>query len=164
MICVDPGLRGCGVACFTMDVLAWAGYVNNPQLSGRGPASYHTMASAVGTKIKQSTCCTAPPLVVELPVVYPGVSKIDTNDLLDLAGVDGAMAEHFFRLFYFSVDEIRHVTPREWKGQVPKEIMNRRVLSKLNDIEKTRIQKVGAKDHNTLDAIGIGLHMLGRLK
>lgn len=159
MICVDPGLRGCGVACFDDGTgeLSWAGYVKNPNKKDRGPRAHYEMASAVANMLHRSDFDAQ--LVVEFPVIYPGVSEIDPNDLVDLAGVDGALAAHMIR-----PETVRHVTPREWKGQVPKKIMNRRVLSKLSDIEKSRIEKVGAKDHNTLDAIGIGLHMLGRLK
>jgi hypothetical protein len=43
-------------------------------------------------------------------------------------------------------------------------VMNARVLGRLSEEELSKIEHVGAKDHNTYDAIGIGLHHLGRLR
>jgi hypothetical protein len=41
--------------------------------------------------------------------------------------------------------------------------MNQRVKDALTDDEAACIVHVGAKDHNTYDAIGIGLAQLGRI-
>lgn len=54
--------------------------------------------------------------------------------------------------------------PMQWKGNVPKPIMAKRILSVLDETELAKINRVGYKDHNTIDAIGIGLYALGRLK
>ena len=52
------------------------------------------------------------------------------------------------------------VKPAEWKGQVPKKIMNERVLSKLSAQERAIVKD----NHNAIDAVGLGLHVLGRLR
>lgn len=62
------------------------------------------------------------------------------------------------------VTEVVEVLPVVWKGNVPKPIMTERILSKLDTQELAKIVRVGHKDHNTIDAIGIGLYGLGRLK
>lgn len=97
-------------------------------------------------------------VVIEFPRVYPGYkSDIDPNDLLDLAAVGGAIA------VYCTKGAISHVFPSEWKGQVPKKVMNERVKNALDVGERQVIDSVGARDHNTYDAVGIGLNFFGRL-
>jgi hypothetical protein len=93
-------------------------------------------------------------LVVEVPRIYPHSrdQKGDLNDLLELAGVVGALTG------VFSV--VSFVYPADWKGQLPKKVMNDRVLMTLGLDEGDALVH---HDHNTLDAIGIGLHDLGRL-
>lgn len=150
LLCVDPGLRGCGCALFTGGKLQWAGYVTNLFKTGRGPSVQASMAREVWKHAGDSS------LIVEFPRIYPGMPKTDLNDLLDLAGVCGALAA-------FAPSTILHVFPSEWKGQVPKLVMNDRVLKSLTTDERMRIVKVGAKDHNTLDAVGIGLYHFGRI-
>jgi Holliday junction resolvasome RuvABC endonuclease subunit len=46
------------------------------------------------------------------------------------------------------------VQVQEWKGQLPKEICHRRIRKLLPRLDKKY-------SHNTMDAIGIGLHLLG---
>lgn len=94
--------------------------------------------------------------VVEKPQVYrksPG----DRNDLIDLAVAAGMLGGRF--------KNRKYVLPREWKGNVPKEIMNDRVLTKLTEDEKSKIEypKRKSLSHNVLDAVGIGLWALKRL-
>lgn len=60
------------------------------------------------------------------------------------------------------------VLPRQWKGQVPKDIIERRTWSTLNDIEVARLKTVlqyvrPTWRHNVIDAVGIGLWRLCRL-
>jgi len=83
----------------------------------------------------------------------------DPNDLVDLAGIVGAILA--------TVDAVSTVwLPEEWKGQVPKEIHNARAIARLSPEELVNVPKrPRAKDfdHNVVDAIGIGLHYSGRL-
>ena len=51
------------------------------------------------------------------------------------------------------------VTPGQWKGQVPKDIHNRRVLAKLTPAEATLASNL---DHNGIDALGLLLWALER--
>ena len=156
-LAVDPGLRGCGVALFDDSALQWASYVENIMRDGRGPPRHGAMARRVHNVVS-SQFGFVKNLVVEFPRIYPKGPKdrrSDPNDLLDVAGVAGALAAIY--------EEVCWVFPQEWKGQVPKEVMNARVMKRLTPEEAGRIVSVGSKDHNTLDAVGIGLHHLGRL-
>jgi hypothetical protein len=49
------------------------------------------------------------------------------------------------------------VKPQEWKGSVPKDVHNRRVLSKLPDSEVAHLMACAprSKVHNAIDAVGI---------
>jgi hypothetical protein len=54
--------------------------------------------------------------------------------------------------------EVRLVYPGQWKGQVPKDIHNRRVLAKLTPEERALVPN----DHNAIDATGLLLWSLER--
>jgi hypothetical protein len=61
-----------------------------------------------------------------------------------------------------SVGLIHYYTPQQWKGSVPKTVMERRIRSKLAPDELATLP-TGAKAHNAIDAVGLGLYHLGRL-
>jgi hypothetical protein len=164
---VDPGIRGCGVAVFEGGVLALCQYVVNPMEAGGGADAAATMAREVYYAIDRFR---PRALVVEWPRVYAtairlGRSKSDPNDLLALAGVDAAIAalcaDHISGL-----GSVTSYAPSEWKGQVPKEVMLGRIRSKLTRMEDDLVDAVkpASKRHNAIDAVGIGLHHIGRLK
>ncbi len=100
--------------------------------------------------------------VVELPRIYPGSRSGRPNDLVDLAAAAGIIGAVF--------GPVEFVHPRTWKGTVPKEVMTRRILTRLTDEEhkvhdRYEAARPRAKkpDHNVLDAIGVGLWKRGRL-
>ena len=150
LIAIDPGLRWCGVARFYEGgELQQAELVRSPG-TDRGPMAWRRMADHVRSAIITQTY----KAVVEVPRIYPhsAQQKGDLNDLLELAGVVGALAGVF--------DVLEFVYPATWKGQVPKKVMNARVLATLSLAERSALIH---NDHNTLDAVGIGLFYLGRL-
>ena len=157
MVCVDPGVRGCGVAEFTEGNLTRAAYVKNPREAGRGYEVHRTMARAVWNWVGPFSGVGR--IVIELPRIYPGSAqqKGDLNDLLDLAGVGGAIASSCTTV-------VESVFPADWKGQVPKEAMTERIKRACTPEEKARAEKCAASlSHNLWDAVGIGLHKLSRL-
>lgn len=154
MLCVDPGLRGCGVAEFLGGTLVRAAYVKNPETEGRGYAAHQSLACAVYQWGRFHDL-----LAIEHPRVYPGSAqqKGDLNDLLDLVGVGGAIAAYFAKT-------TETVFPADWKGQVPKAMMTERISRSITPEERKTIEKCPASlMHNVLDAVGIGLWKLGRL-
>lgn len=153
LIAVDPGLHACGVAIFTDSVLQDASYIQ----SDSKYTALNMIAQSMVYSVLAKTGRMYGNMVIELPQVYP-VSKGDPNDLISLAVVIGALVEGFGGHY------TQLVKPREWGGQTPKKTKNQRVLKALRESEKAKIVSVGAKDHNTLDAIGIGLWKLGRYK
>lgn len=119
-------------------------------------------------------------IAIEIPVVYSrlktalqdggrsvggkGKKKpVDPNDLVDLAFFGGINLGRM--LAFHPGASSKRYKPAEWKGQVPKAVMNRRVVRRLTDEEHSRIERPGALslEHNILDAVGIGLYHLKRL-
>lgn len=98
-------------------------------------------------------------LVIEVPQIYRGVkSRGDPNDLIWVAFEAGRVAGR--------CRDVEAVLPRRWKGTIRKEVMVRRILSKLTDAELQKLKGLGlppSKEHNVCDAVGIGLWKLGRL-
>lgn len=100
-------------------------------------------------------------IVAEWPQVYRASrSKGNPNDLIGLAGIIGSLAG---RLDV----PVRTYTPAEWIGQCPKATTGdalesprgRRVWGALDDTERAAV----VVSHDSVDAVGIGLHHLDRL-
>ena len=123
------------------------------------------MAEAVGHAIQDCSIGVheSVHVVIEFPQIYGGPAKVDLNDLLDIAGVASAVLSHVATLFLISDANCRFTLPYGWKGNINKAIMTNRISASLTDAERGVIVSVGAKDHNTIDAVGIGLWQLGRL-
>lgn len=155
MLCVDPGVRGCGVAEFVEGKLVRAAYVKNPS-SGRGYAVANSLARTLQKSIVTYHHDIA---VIEYPRAYGSVhQKGDPNDLLDVAAVGAAVS------MLFDPSNIESVFPSDWKGNVPKQKMLVRIFGKLSLVERAVIQQANKSDmEDVLDAIGIGLWKLGRL-
>ena len=105
-------------------------------------------------------------LIVELPVIYPmGKGKGDPNDLIKLAELAGMIRGWYLTRAPGIVTAT--VTPRTWKGTVPKKIHNERVLGRLTSKERDILPKRPRAqdfDHNMVDALGIGLWQLEKMR
>jgi hypothetical protein len=159
LIAIDPGLRVAGAAVFENAVLTWAGLVRNPVKKERGPEAWMAMAREV-EKVVYVKANRNDALVTEYPQVYRGPrQKGDPADLIELTGVAGAISG------VLQAETSRGFLPREWKGATPKTVHNARVLARLTADEKTAIDATPPSlIHNVIDAVGIGLFYLGRLK
>lgn len=161
---MDPGIRGCGCAWFNdAGRLAAAEYVPNPARRGNRAHEARAMAEAV----RAMTNGGLKELAVEWMVVYferiqSGEEHRDPNDLLALCGVDSALAA------LFPDAKVSSYTVSEWKGQLTKEACHHRAHARLDAAERLvwdeAVRAGGTRAHNTLDAVGIGLHHLGRLE
>ena len=100
-------------------------------------------------------------LVIELPRVYPAShQKGDQNDLIQLAGVVGTLGGALS-----DVASRRSIYPRDWKGSMDADVFIERIKQRLGAAEHLRVElpSCSSLHHNIWDAIGIGLHALGRL-
>lgn len=160
ILCIDPNLRGCGCALFDEHgELMSASYVKNHDDKGRGYAAHVNVAYQVLSFCKDRAVDVA---YIEFPRVYPGEKHIDLNDLLDVAGVGAAVSAALCKPG--QVRYLTHVFPSQWKGNVQKSIMLRRIQNRLTPEESKRCGWTNKSDNeDMLDAIGIGLWHFKRL-
>jgi len=165
VIAVDPSISGCGLALFRRSELieATCAVIRRP-VKCRFKASLvmaelsweilkHWLANRM--QLSDST------MVCEWPQIYGGGGggRKDPNDLPPLAGVCAGIA------MLLRPHELKSYKPREWKGTMNKgKFRKHRIMIATTPEERGRITSVGALDHNTWDAIGIGLKYLGRLE
>jgi len=134
LVTIDPGVHKSAIALWGGGRLLFADDLKNPEV--------FRVVDRVG----------AVRLVIESPVLYPTKRKQhkDVGDLLAVVNKIKALAV-----------QARGVSPAEWKGQVPKKIHGDRIFNELTKEEILAV--VSIKNHNTIDAIGLGLWVLGRL-
>ena len=97
-----------------------------------------------------------PNVLIEQPTIYPH-SKANPTHVMALQLKVGELKGRFEMIGCV----VELVEPRTWKGQVPKEIHGRRTMSVLTPAEAAL---AAGKRHDVLDAIGLGLWKLGRMK
>jgi hypothetical protein len=155
LLSLDPGAKVCGLALFEDGELAsaWLAGTKGHWVQ-MALNAYQSVVDRVVPEVIQT-------VAIERPQVYrQRLQKGDPNDLVTLALMAGALVGHFI-----PQASIAEYKPREWKGQVPKPVMQRRIESRLSQEELGRVSwPAKSYRHNVWDAIGIGLHHVGRLK
>lgn len=152
---VDPGLRGCGFAWWTERELIMCGYATGAA-EGRGPAAWIAAAHAVQTTRPKGGDPLLERIVVETMRVYTGGASAPA-DLLELQGVAGALVG------LVPARIVEGVEASAWKGQVPRDVMGRRVEAKLEKLGWTgRVVRPKRKTHHNdaMHAAGLGLFVL----
>ncbi len=100
-------------------------------------------------------------IAIEIPQYYPDQKKdVPIQDLISLALIAGRW------LGAHPDAAVRAYFPKDWKAQTPKAIGNQRTLGELSEAECAVIEYPRDAKGRTdvLDAIGIGLVHLGRLR
>lgn len=166
IVAVDPGLNACGVSIFNEDArLELAAFVENERDAAVDlPTRWEGMALAVGAFIARASAKWSHvdrTMVVEMPKVYPAARQVgDQNDLMNLVGVVASIVN-------LNMSERRRLLyPRDWKGTLDANDMIERVKGRLSPTEHRRVQlpTAASLQHNVWDAVGIGLHVVGRLE
>jgi hypothetical protein len=164
LLVVDPGKNALGWAYFGDAGLLYAcGVVR----AGEHEENIALVARLVIMELHRAIESFPPAkrLVTEQMVVYPGPQqKGDPNDLIALSFISGGG-----HMLCAPAATLELVTPHEWKGQVPKDIMQKRIERSLSLLEQQMVtaslQGVAPSlRHNAWDAVGIGLNALGRLR
>lgn len=143
LLCFDPG-----------NVTGWAWFHDRELHAANYDSPVHLVTVAPAIRMDL--------VIIEKPQWRPKEKKIDINDLISLAVMVGELKER-----YSVFSRVELVLPTTWKGSVPKRVMCDRVLSRMmiNEREKLpRRPRAKDYDHNMLDAVGIGLWKLGRLR
>jgi len=139
LIAIDPG-NDTGIAVFCKGILTDAWLV----------APYEFIAMAPGYFPHGE-------VIFELPATRGPGSPVDPNDLVAVAVQAGYVARGF------EPSALWYVKVGQWKGQRKKRVDNAYTLRTLSDIELARLPKLPKGEmHNVLDAVGIGLWLLGR--
>jgi hypothetical protein len=141
ILCVDPGSKKAGAAVYETTGLlrgAWLAEGMNWIETADAVCAY-----VCAIRISE--------VVVERMQAYPQM-PIPIEDLITLSLMAGRVTG------YFPWAKTVEYYPREWKGQVPKDIMIERIKAKATKDEKKRIRlpKGKKKQADIWDAVGIG--------
>lgn len=177
LLALDPSVRSPGVAVFRDGLLRYAAKVKVPTEYKVCPQGerWQRVAECICDWVRHNAELEFPRTIVyERPQIYvASKAKGDPNDLIALAAVGAAVVATYQATLYTQYPsttlriKTETPTPAEWAGQIPKATKGSakdspralRILSRLSDEEKARVPD----QHDALDAIGLGLHSLGRL-
>lgn len=158
LLAIDPGLHSMGVAYWPR-----GGFYLTPHwtalVKSKDPEVW--TKSITGQIVElHSTICRAlipfkcrPKVVIELPA-YHGSSAAGiaaAASIIKLSILVGGLAEHFRN----HEIEVALIPVRDWKGQLPKEVVIHRIRQKLGDANCKEFKK------DIWDAVGIGLFAMG---
>lgn len=151
-LCVDPGTRELGWAIYSGTGLVRCGLLRAKSMQEMLGLLRYCPSMLEGVD----------EVVCELPQHYGLGSKADPNKLQQLSVLAGAVVGITRAPAY------RLPHPREWKGQVPKEIMRSRAERELSKREQAVVVLglAGAPKsvhHNVWDAVEIGLWATKRI-
>lgn len=148
LLSIDPGFRYFGFAVLNTKELLHAGLSKTEsedweRWSGQ-PPSFLNIAYLINNYewVERKA-------LIEFPKVHRDTPHADS--IVKLASACGA----YTAILQAAGFDVTWVEPRAWKGMVPKDIMFKRIIAKLTEVEYSRIDN--PKDHNVIDAVGIGL-------
>ena len=148
LLSIDPGFRYFGYAILSEEELLYADISKTEsedwdKWSNQPPSFLNVAEIALNYEWAEKKA------VIEYPKVHRDTPNPEA--IVKLAAASGA----YTALLQAAGFHVEWVEPRAWKGTVPKAIMCKRILAKLDKNEYGRIKN--PKDHNIIDAVGIGL-------
>jgi hypothetical protein len=156
MLTIDPGTKCLGWALWDnpTGILQSCGLARVSKESKKKRTNPENLDFFIRDMIGQLP--SAKDAIVELPRIYPKERKVDPNDLINLAAVAGAFSCKAWQSATF-------VTPRDWKGTVPKELCHKRAIKALGTGELSILNEALRETpeslaHNLLDAVAIGVY------
>jgi hypothetical protein len=163
LLALDPSIVSCGVALFRDGVLAdCARIVDKQPPMDRGMRAL-SMAEAIYDWACRRVASLPPPtLVIEWQQVYrAGKSKGDPNDLLGMGFVAGAVAGLLqpAAVLAYKPDEWCKLPKSKKHSEAFTSARGARIMGKLELAERALVPRY----HDAVDAVGLGLHALGRL-
>lgn len=157
ILSVDPGVKATGIAIFEHKKLVHCDVVRPFVVLNQ----LKNLADIVENVAKQwehhmGGLIHPEVLIVERPQIYQqAMLKGDPNDLIPLAVLAGMLWERF------KPQNVILPLPKEWKGQVPKNIHIKKTIANLSKQEKDLMVDALLRvpeylRHNGYDAIGLG--------
>lgn len=172
LLALDNSLTSPGVALFTDGLLTHSDRLRQPQAQAHLNLAERVLLVAQDV-VRWAIARAEEPynLAWEWPQVYTAAkSKGDPNDLLGVVAVGAAVAGILAMGCQMRGTALQQAsyTPAQWIGQVPKATKGSalksaralRVLAPLDPLEQDAV----LPQHDAIDAIGIGLYHLGRLR
>lgn len=166
LIAIDPSTTCTGLAVFEGGKLVRTFALKGSKKLVLGDRCLALAHEAAGVVVPWQRMGGTIDVVSEWPQVYSD-GDVDPNDLPAIAGiaVGAAVACHARSLVVYK--------PKEWTGTIPKKVDGKllkkyvhtsprakRILSRLDEAEVVAFHNADTNDE--IDAIGIGLHALGR--
>lgn len=163
VIGIDCGIKYIGLSLFVNNVLNNCAYIESSEKGDQnGAVNLVSLVENVRETGFIKNISQDFHVIIEYPEQY-AYSPAPRSSVQGLAYTAGALTYMFSQSFGASV---QLVLPKEWKGQVPKEIFLKRIEKRLDEQEKSVLDSKSlplSKKHNVIDAIGIGLYYLKRL-
>ncbi len=163
VLAIDPSIRATGVAVFEKQELVFCTVIRPTKSDDPKKCKHYNLKEIQKILEKEIGWSVTPEAIIaEVPEVYQ-VSKGNPNQLMHLAVLDGMI------LGRLKAQQTFLPLPKEWKGQVPKEIHNAKALAKLSRREKELVVSYLIRTpesirHNAYDAIALGQWALERMK
>jgi len=149
-LAIDPGLSGTGWVVMIRNRAGKITVLGCEVINPKGKTIEEKTKHIVGELAAQVEKYLVDEIYVEFPAFFGsfgGQTTAKSGALVKLSGLVGAI---MFAL------EAKPVKVNDWKGQLPKDIVIKRIKRVLPNVET----KFKVKSHGW-DAIGIGLHTLG---
>jgi hypothetical protein len=165
LVSIDPGTEETGIALYRAGALVDVDVLRVKRSVGNREQRASVMGRLAVDKVRAwcglSGGGTSVRVVLEYPQVYrhgPG-AEVDPDDVLCLVLVLG----HLWGTFHgVNGNALELVRPATWKGQVPKRVMNNRIIATLTKTEQQLVHDKVRSNHNAIDAVGIGVWALRR--
>lgn len=155
LLAIDPGLNATGYAIFDREILSEAGVIKSNRTDTRD-----AKAATIARQLKRYSHCDQ--VIAEWPQVYgAGRSVGDPNDLLWLAYLLGSIANATGGISRF-------IVPAIWTKGLPAKSKTKKEVNHREERIRTKLSKeenlIMPSQHDVVDAVGIGLYHLDRLK
>lgn len=161
LVSIDPGTEETGIALYRAGTLDDVDVLRVKRTVGNREQRASGMGRLAIDKARGWLGASSGSFVLEYPQIYRhgAGAEVDPDDVLALVLVLGHVWGTFHGLNGHTIDLVR---PATWKGQVPKRIMNNRIVNTLTSAERQLVHDKVRSNHNALDAVGIGLWALRR--
>jgi hypothetical protein len=157
VLAIDPG-RDTGWAYFVNGKLVGCGHISIEKIFKKRPHETFGISNFGGVEV-----------IIEGPAIYPVGKKQKGGRIPDSAIVKLALRTGEIRQLLRAEGATTAYTeqPKEWKGNVPKDVTERRVLAILDEEEtkliySTMSARSKTLNNNMVDAVGIGLWKIRR--
>ncbi len=165
ILAVDPGYSfssGAGWAFFELGRLKYCGLIRPFAPGCTSEQCIFEVLNKFSRQWEELKGFSMRPLILclETPVNYSSYSRpMNTGPLGEIQFLNGMLTERF------KPQKILRPTPQLWKGNKSKENHHPEIIAKLDAYEKKVLSRdllniPGAKQHNVIDAIGLGLYAL----